>query len=244
MIETIALMTARSGSKSVPHKNILPCAARHVPMFLPNVKAAVDASQIDAVYTISDIPLVHSFAEYYDYNCIERPAELCGDDVPHYDVMRYGVEEILKNHPETHYIVLLLGNNCGCSSSDLNRAIEKLRAHPGCDSVMSVGVFNQFNPYRAFKHVGFGKLAPFLEDVNIPTNANDKNAAGDIYFFNGSFWVVTLRAFLANDGLQPYPWLGNCIMHQVQSEYIQEIDSWWQYDLVTQFENKDYDKDN
>jgi len=239
MIETIALMTARDGSKSVPFKNTLPCEARHVPMFLPNVKAAVDASSIDAVYALSDIPLVNSFSDFYGYTCIDRPPELSTDDASHYDAMRYGVEAILKKHPNTYYLVLLLGNNCGCSSIDLNRAVDKLKVHPGCDSVMSVGKFNQFNPYRAFTSSGFGKLETFMPHSSFPAEASDKNTAGDIYFFNGSFWVVRLSAFMANNGTPPYTWLGDCIMSQQQSEYIQEIDSWWQYDLVTKFANKD-----
>ena len=149
-MKNIALMTARAGSQSVPDKNILPCTARHVPMFLSNLDAACKCEKIDHVYTLSDVPLVAAFQPQYDYVCIPRPEALCGDDVPHYDVMRYGVNAILSQHPDADNVVLLLGNNCGCTSVNLDLAIRDLEDNMDYDSVMSVGLFNQFNPYRVF----------------------------------------------------------------------------------------------
>jgi|GEM_PF-2709018 CMP-N-acetylneuraminic acid synthetase len=237
-MKNIALMTARAGSQSVPNKNILPCTAKHVPMFLSNLDAASKCDRIHHTYTCSDIPLVKAFQPQYDYTCLFRPPPLCGADIDHYSVMRYGVDAILHEHPDVDNIVLLLGNNCGCTSANLDLAIRDLEDNMDYDSVMSVGLFNQFNPYRAFTSPDpSGEMQPFLHEDMFPKNANDKNACGDFYFFNGSFWVVKVDVFLANEGHPPYPWLGNKIKGYILDSHVQEIDSTWQYNLVTEFSN-------
>ena len=236
-------MSARDGSKSVPFKNSLPCASRHVPMFLSNLKAAVDTPSISEVYTFSDIPIVESFADMYGYKTIKRPNYMNGDTQSHYSVMKYAVDYIIEEHPDVDSFVLLLGNNCGCDVGDLTKAVDALKFDTHASAVMSVGVFNQFNPYRAFAQKDESYIETVVPQAQIPdSKSNEKDVLDKVYFFNGSFWIVRKNVFLSNSGIKPYTWLGSKVRHFEQSSYIQEIDDWWQYHLVTQFKNEDYIK--
>lgn len=229
----VAIQTARGGSKSVPGKNEMLINGK--PLFLHNIDYALAAKEIDAVYMTTDID-VKNFSESRDFGVIERPNSLQGDDASHHETMVHALSEIEKERgKKIDIVVVLLGNNLSATSQDLDLAIQKLKSSPELDSVMSVSEFDMFNPFRAYKE-SEGMLTTiveqdFIAESAVKLNVNDKAAAGKIFFFNGSFWVMKREALVEGNGLLPFPWLGKKIAPFYQ-EVTMEIDAPWQVEVV------------
>ena len=91
-----------------------------------------------------------------------------------------------------------------------------------------------FNPYRAYKKNNSNGLETYVPQENYPdiNNLNNKDAFGDAYFFNGSFWVCRREAIMNNNGLKPFTWLGQSIYPVVQDSSIMELDAAWQTPMI------------
>ena len=235
MVNVIAIQTARAGSKSVPNKNEMMIDGR--PLFLHNLISAKNCKLIQHVYISTDIPLAEKFAHETGYQIIPRPKDLSGDKASHYETMKHGLEYAEKHRSkQVDILVVLLGNNRCAHTEDLNRAISMLMNDEKLDSVISVGKYNMFNPLRAYRVAQHGNLEnfsrfqePSVAKINL---INDKDAVGDVYFFNGSFWVMKRKSFLSNNGLLPFTWLGKRIGHIEQDPSCMEIDAHWQIPVV------------
>lgn len=240
-MKIIALQTARKGSKSVRHKNTLPIHGK--PLFLHNIVHAQESSYITNVYISTDDETICSYSNDYNFHIIHRPDELAGDLASHHDVILHSLYEIEKKEGELiDILVILLGNSLGAITNDLNDGIKLLIDNPKADSCMSVSEFNMFNPFRAYKSLN-GYLETVVDQSFIIANQkhqniNDKQSAGDIFFFNGSFWICRRQAILDNNGLLPFQWLGKKILHIIQDTTM-EIDAKWQVECIKQLIQKD-----
>ena len=223
-----ALQTARAGSKSVPDKNIKKIQGK--PLYLHNILHASKCSLIKKVYCSTDCPTIKKGSSQYDFEIIDRPEHLCGDNASHRDTLEHGLLEIEKRNNETvDALVVLLGNSLSAFTEDLNEAINIL--DDNTDGVMSVSEFNMFNCFRAYKKSGeyLDTFVPqkFIKENAVKKNINDKTSSGDTYFFNGSFWVCRREYITHKKGLEPFNWLGNKIKPLVQDTHM-EIDAEWQ----------------
>lgn len=225
-----ALQTARSGSKSVPNKNIMSIKGK--PLYLHNVQYALESDLIEDVYVSTDYECIHDDAEKYGYKTIHRPIELCQDDSSHRETMLHGLRKIEENTGKRcDYLVVLFGNTLGARTIDLDNAINMIKNNQSLDSIQSVSEYTMFNPFRAFK-LHNGLLKTIVDQDFIANNLkgklpNDRNSAGKCYFMNGSFWIIKRESIMENDGLLPFPFLGNNIGAYIQ-ETMMELDAPWQ----------------
>ena len=228
-----ALQTARMGSLGVPGKNTLP--VRGEPLFTHNLRAALATPEITEVYCSTDDPAIAQWARRHGVFPIDRPAELCGPDASHHDTILHGLAHIEGEIGELDALVILLGNAAGATPEDLSTAIRMLEADPRADSIESVSPFPMFNPFRALCRSEDGTLQTILPQQWIAQRSrgltNDRNDAGEVLFFNGSFWVVRRAALVRRDGLLPFPWLGRRILAYVQSPRM-ELDAPWQNTML------------
>ena len=223
----VALQTARGGSKSIPKKNLLEVNGH--PLFAHSVMAATGCQYIKSVWCSTDDDTIKSYSKEYDFNVIDRPPELSGDNDSHLEVIRHGILEIEKQIGKQDIVVLLLGNVSGIDAQSLSDAIDQLGNYDIC---FSVSKFNMFNPYRAMQ-IRDEQLETFLPQQEIITNtqANDKNSAGDIYYCNGNFWVMKRDTVFHHNNKLPFQWLGKRIKPFVQDVFL-ELDAPWQKDYV------------
>jgi len=235
-VNIVALQTARVGSKSVPNKNMYMVNGEQ-PLFLVNMMKAKQSKNINDFYISTDDKKIIKIANI-DFKIIERPVHLCQDDSSHYDTILHGLNYIEKDQRKiVDILVILLGNSIGANSGDLDSAINILKNDSKLDSVCSVGKFNMFNAYRALKIVD-GKLDTVVHNGYIKhlhskkPNKNDKDAFGDVYFFNGSFWICRREAIIKNNGKLPFTWLSQNIYPFIQDSIYQEIDDYWQLKLI------------
>lgn len=230
----VALQTARAGSKSVIDKNIT--KVNHLPLFYHNIQECLKTDLVEKIFISTDCDFIKKYIFPDKVKIIDRPAYLCEDHSSHKETMKHGVEIIEKTlGKKIDYILILLGNSCGVSSEDIENSIDILKEYPQYDSVESVSKFNMFNPFRALKIVD-NKIETFMKEEEITTKkqnafASDKNSAGDVYFFNGSFWLTKRENIFSETGKMPYPWLGENIYPYVQDTWM-EVDDKWQLEFL------------
>jgi CMP-N-acetylneuraminic acid synthetase len=236
--DTVIIQTARAGSKSVPLKNEL--VINEKPLYLHNILAAGEVVGLPSVFCYTNIKSAVKLAETYGFRVLNRPEELSGDLSSHYDCMR---DALLKAEAETQiryeFLVVILGNNRCCFPQDLELGLETLEQNSELDSVISISKYNMFNPLRAFniKPDGMLKAAISIPSDNMMSHlvANDKDIMGDIYFFNGSFWIMRRESFDRNEGPPPFPWLGKNIGFVSQDPRCMEVDADWQVPIVERY---------
>jgi CMP-N-acetylneuraminic acid synthetase len=235
-----ALQTARGGSKSVINKNIL--NVKGIPLYLHNILHTKNVSKIKGTYISTDIPYIIDHQKIYNYKIIDRPEELKGDDASHSETMIHGLLEIEKDiNAEVDILVVLLGNSIGAFAEDIEKGIQLLIDNPDADSVESVSEYNMYNPFRSLK-IKDGYLdtilpQQFIEETAVKKNINDRKAAGNTYYFNGSFWIIRRQVLLNNQGLYPFHWLGNKILPLIQSNFM-EVDAMWQLSYLQNLDVK------
>src|SRR5688572_7441485 len=104
----IAIVTARAGSKSILHKNVLPLEGR--PMVHYPIQAAQAAKRIGEVWVSTDGEAIATASREAGAKIIPRPDELGGDSVNHGIVIKHAVEYVDARVADVENIVLLLGN--------------------------------------------------------------------------------------------------------------------------------------
>ena len=220
-----ALQTARSGSKSVPKKNLLQVGGH--PLFSHSLMSANEV--LEHVYCSTDDEKIKNLSDKYNFKVIDRPKHLCTDDCSHLEVMRHGILEIEKDIGKLDIIIILVGNVVGADSKSLEEAIEMLG---DADSVAAVSEYSMFNPYRANVILdGFMETVIPQDQIPKEKSTNDKKAFGDIYFCNSNFFVVKRDIVFKDDNNLPYPFLGKKIKPYVQKVNL-ELDAEWQIDFV------------
>ena len=227
-----ALQTARAGSKSVPNKNIMEFNGK--PLYLHNVHHAKASNYIKDVFVSTDCEFILDNCD--GYQVIDRPEYLCRDDSSHHETICHGLDMIEKiTGDKVDYLVVLLGNSLSAYTDDLDAAIKEIISSPETDTILSASELNMYNPLRAFVNDN-GYLKTYLTQDEICDkaahyNINDKNSAGNIYFFNGSFHV-TKRDVLFDRGKYPFQWMGNTIKPYFQDASCMELDAKWQIEVL------------
>jgi len=223
-LSVYALQTAREGSKSVPRKNLLDVEG--FPLFRYNLWAARAALSVDHVYLSTDSAEMADGAREDGVTVIKRPAHLATDTCSHWETIKHWIEH-MDGLPEI--VVVLLGNSYGAKPEEIDCGVHILQSDDTIDSVISVAEFNMFNPCRAYRRER-GRLVPMVPRLENTSDlgSNDKRAFGDVYFFNGSYWIIRTSVFFENQGRGAFPWLGNNIVPIVQNPVYQELDAEWQ----------------
>lgn len=219
-----ALQTARAGSKSVIGKNIM--QIRGKPCYQHNLEFCKQLPEICHISISTDDEYI--IKNNMGCHVIERTPQLSSDTASHKDVIIDGllkIEEHIGHKVDALFV--LLGNNTAAYPEDMRKAIELLSEDVSATSVMSVSKFNMFNPYRAF-NIKQQRVINFQSFSLQQADSNDKNALGDFYFFNGSFWLIRREALFSEKQQEPFKWLGDNIIPLIQKEGIMEIDAPWQ----------------
>ena len=221
----LCISTARKNSKSIKNKNLI--KIKNIPMLYHNIYSALNVKKIDKVVLTTDIKIKKISNKKFDR--IERPRSLSHNKSSHKKTIIHCLKKIeIKSKSKFDYIVLILGNSIGATTMDLNKAINIITKNNKIDSLVSVIELNMFNPCRAMCVKNKKIFFPFFKQKK---NANDKNAFGNFFFFNGSFMIFKRKCLFQN-GIGPFNWLGKNIIPYVQTKTFMEIDSKWQLDML------------
>jgi N-acylneuraminate cytidylyltransferase len=161
-MQTLAIIPARGGSKSIPRKNVLPLGGH--PLLAYSIAAGLQARGVDRVLVSTDDEEIADVARRYGAEVpFLRPAALAQDDTPDLPVFRHALEWL---EAEEGYwpdlVVQLRPTSPLRRRTHIEAAIDLLSTSPDADSVRSVIVPFQ-NPYKMWRIGDDGFLAPLLE---------------------------------------------------------------------------------
>lgn len=193
MLKVIVIIPARSGSKSLPKKNILPLNGK--PMLCYSVSYGLNCNAVDKVVVSTDS---EEFAEVARgcgaYVPFIRPAELAEDNTRDYPVMRHAMD-YFESIGEVYDVYILLRPTSPLRPQGLiEKAIDIMTQHPTATSVRTVAKIKE-HPYRAWNIKEDGSMSGFVADIeesyNIP-----RQELPEVYFQTGDLEAVRRETLL------------------------------------------------
>jgi N-acylneuraminate cytidylyltransferase len=160
--EVLAVVQARSGSKSIPRKNARPLAGH--PLVAYSIAAGLDSRSVTRLIISTDDPELAAIAKDYGAEApFMRPEALARDETPDLPLFQHALRWLKEREGYEPDVVVQLRPTAPLRPAGLvDQAVEALLANARADSVRSVTVANQ-NPYKMWKLREDGFLQPLLE---------------------------------------------------------------------------------
>lgn len=149
MLNNLALIPARGGSKSIPLKNIVSLGGR--PLLTYTLQAVCKSRYVNRVIVDTDHPEIAAVATQ---NGAEvpylRPQALAQDDTPTMPVLRHSLDWLEKTESYVpDYVLLVEATRPFIKTEDIDRGFDLILRRPDADSLTTViEVPNRFHPYR------------------------------------------------------------------------------------------------
>jgi CMP-N,N'-diacetyllegionaminic acid synthase len=160
-MEVLGIIGARSGSKGVPNKNVLPLAGK--PLMAWIIEAALKSRYISRTIVSTDSSEYAAIARQYGAQVpFLRPAEFATDNSPEYQYVKFTVEWLEKNESyKPEIVVRLLPTVPLQSSEDIDGCIDALLKDPSAQSAVAIAEARQ-HPEKALKLIDDGEGGQFL----------------------------------------------------------------------------------
>ncbi len=184
VIEVVALVTARGGSKGIPRKNIKPLAGK--PLIAWAIEAALESRFLSRVIVSTEDDEIMETARTFGAEVpFKRPAELACDDSSHISVARHALDWLQKNEGHCPEFMMVLQPTAPLRiAADIDGAIE-LAEEKSADAVVSV-VEAQHHPYVTRQ---LGELGTLTEFVPCPLTYARRQEFPPAYAFNGAIYL-------------------------------------------------------
>jgi len=172
MTETLALIPARGGSKSIPRKNIRPFAGH--PLIAYSIAAGLAAELVSRVVVSTDDEEIAAIARRYGAEApFLRPAELAQDHTADLPVFQHALEWLGEHEGyQPEIVVQLRPTSPFRRVAHIDQSIYRLLERPEADSVRTMCVPFQ-NPFKMWRIGPDGFVQPLLgaeypEPYNMP----------------------------------------------------------------------------
>jgi CMP-N,N'-diacetyllegionaminic acid synthase len=184
MVQTVAIIPARAGSKGIPGKNLVPLCGQ--PLVSWSVRQALAAESIDSVWGSSDGAEILEVAERFGARPIKRPPELATDTASSESAWLHALEFIERAGVDVGRIVGMQPTSPIREASDLDGALGQFDRQ-NLDSLLSVTEIQDFFVWEPAKDGTF-------RAVNYDhRNRRRRQAIRPQYRENGSFYVFRPR---------------------------------------------------
>ncbi len=195
MTEVLALIPARGGSKSIPHKNIRPFAG--FPLIAYSIAAGLAAKTVNRVIVSSDDPEILSVARRYGAETpFQRPEEYSLDHTPDLPVFQHALDWLLENEVYRPEIVIQLRPTSPFRRvAHIDQAVYQLLERPEADAVRTVCVPFQ-NPFKMWRIGSNGLMSPLMETKFIEPYNMPRQALPEVYWQTGyvdAAWTDTIQ---------------------------------------------------
>jgi N-acylneuraminate cytidylyltransferase len=232
MVETLALIPARGGSKGIPRKNIKPFAG--YPLIAWSIAAAKQSSLVTRIIVSTDDEEIAAVArEWGAETPFLRPAELAQDRTPDLPVFEHALQWLKDMEGYFPEIVVQLRPTSPIRPRNLvDDAVRILLAHPDADCVRGV-VPSAQNPFKMwrFDHPD-QPMKPLLhlDGVAEPYNA-PRQSLPPTYWQTGHIDAIRVSSILHKHSLTGdviYPLL-------IDPRYTVDIDNlsdWARYEML------------
>jgi CMP-N,N'-diacetyllegionaminic acid synthase len=163
-MKIIALIPARSGSKSVPRKNIRKLCGK--PLLSYTIQTALESVLIDRVIVTTDTKEIADIAKKYGAEVpFLRPKEISGDYALDIEFHQHAIDWLQENENYTpDLIVNLRPTNPIRSPITVDKAIQTLIDNFDMDSLRSVRI-SEFSPFKMWTIPRSGILEPIASEV-------------------------------------------------------------------------------
>lgn len=192
-MRTLAFVPARSGSKSVPNKNIRPVAG--VPLLRYTVWCARQSGLFpQTLVSTDDSRYLESLADLGVSAEYVRPPELALDSSPTLPAVLHALDWLAGRGAPAFEAVMILQPTAPFRTPDhLRQALSLLASHPEADSVVGVCRLADHHPARIKKLDG-----PWLRDFCVPEpdGSRRQDLKPPAYIRNGTIYLsrmTTLR---------------------------------------------------
>jgi len=180
-MEVLALIIARGGSKSIPHKNIKPLAG--YPLIAYSIAAARSSAMVERVIVSTDDEEIAAISRRYGAETpFMRPSELAQDDTPDLPVFQHALQWLAEVEGYEPGVVLHLRPTSPFRRLwHIEQAISSLIEHPHADSVRSVCEPFQ-NPFKMWTIGEDGFMQPLISALPYdPPKAYQPNGRVELY---------------------------------------------------------------
>jgi len=162
MVEVLALIPARGGSKGIPRKNIKNLAG--CPLIAYSIRAAREAEFVSRIIVTTDDPEIRKVARAYGAEVpFLRPQELAEDDTRDLPVFQHVLNWLkTEENYRPDLVVQLRPTSPFRPPGLIDQAVRILVNNPGADSVRGV-VPSKQNPYKMWKLEDDGKMSALLQ---------------------------------------------------------------------------------
>lgn len=188
-MEALALIPARSGSKSIPHKNIRMICGK--PLLAHSIGHAQDASSVTRTIVSTDSEAYAELArEFGAETPFLRPANISGDDATDLQVFEHALDWLKTNQNyQPDLCVHLRPTHPVRNPGDIDQMVEVLVKNPDLDSVRSV-VAAPETPFKMWFRNPDGVLTPVVQTEISEAYNQPRQYLPQTYLQNASIDVV------------------------------------------------------
>jgi CMP-N-acetylneuraminic acid synthetase len=193
-MEIMSLIPARAGSKRVPNKNIFSLGGK--PLISYTIEAAKKARLVTRVLVSTDSEEIASVSCSFGADVpFLRPTEISQSDSTEMQFFIHALDWLSENEGYVpDLIVLLYPTSPFRKPESIDKAIEKILAHPEADSLRSVRLCSE-HPYKMWVTEG-EYLQPFVKTVDQNSHTLSYQLLPTVYIQNASIYITkpsTLR---------------------------------------------------
>lgn len=185
---TVAIITARGGSKGIPRKNIKELQGK--PLIFYTIRAALHSALIDDCYVTTDDAEIAAVSKLYGANVIERPTEISGDEASSYDAVHHALEHLKRKGKHFEYVVLLQPTSPMRKAEHITKALHLL-FNSGVNCVVSVCQC-EHHPYKTFIDKET-QVAPLIDFKSLET---PRQVLPKSYRLSGAIYALRTEPFL------------------------------------------------
>jgi N-acylneuraminate cytidylyltransferase len=185
-IKIVAIVTARSGSKAIPHKNVRDLGG--IPLLGWVVKALMQSKLIDSVILSTDSEQYFLKAKSFNDKIIfhKRSPELA-EDVPSELVLLDAMREFKDLFDDESMVVLIQPTTPFITGKNIDECIAKIIDHPNANSCISVRKVSEFPEWMLTKKDDKDDICVCSDlsgEFNVRQNLKER------WISNGGIWVV------------------------------------------------------
>lgn len=186
----VAIIPARSGSKRLPRKNVLPVLGK--PILSYPIAAVKECSLFDDVIVSTDDREIGEAALAAGVRVLKRPVELAADRATVVQVCLHVLEELRNERISPEYFCCVYPTALFIKPEDLRDSFSLMQSEPEADFVMGVSEYS-LQPVQALKSKGDFLKAMWPEYLGVQSQFQPKLVAS-----NGTlYWARTLAFFNA-----------------------------------------------
>jgi len=166
MVAVLAIIPARGGSKSIPHKNIRNLGGH--PLIAYSIAAGLAARSITRLMVSTDDDEIARVAREYGAEVpFLRPAEHSQDNTPDLPVFKHAIEWLQEYESyQPDIVVQLRPTSPFRRVHQIDDSVRLLIDHPEADAVRTVCVPFQ-NPFKMWRIAGEGWMQPLGWDLGV-----------------------------------------------------------------------------